>query len=61
VANWSANDLVALCQANPTVRLADGADVDLRAACKRWVRRARILADPQLRDYTVQFNPEHDG
>jgi acyl-homoserine-lactone acylase len=32
------DDLVALCRANPTVLLADGADVDLRGACDALAR-----------------------
>jgi acyl-homoserine lactone acylase PvdQ len=37
------DDLVAVCEANPTVRLADGTDIDLRPAC-------RALALWNLRD-----------
>jgi acyl-homoserine-lactone acylase len=39
------DDLVALCAANPSVRLADGADVDLRPACRalsRWNLRDEL-------------------
>ncbi len=32
------DDLVTLCEANPTVRLADGADIDLRPACSALAR-----------------------
>jgi acyl-homoserine-lactone acylase len=66
------DDLVALCEANPTVRLADGAEVDLRPACAvlaRWDLRddlesvgAHIFREFMMRrpsDWlAVPFDPE---
>jgi acyl-homoserine-lactone acylase len=66
------DDLVALCQANPFVQMADGADVDLRAACTalaRWNLRddldsvgVHVFREFMLRKpsdwLTMPFDPE---